>query len=770
MKKIFYSTIICLAAFLAHGQIWNQVGNGLTSTNNVSYTPFEFELGGSIAVSYTSYSGNPAQSTAHTKVWNGVSWSAYPDISMGSWGYVFGAGGLAGTPYVLLSSGNIKYYDGTTWVDLGMPSTGDARSLHKVGNELLIKGNFTNGDWGYLFDGTNFTVLNAPSVNVANVEDAIYFNNELYITGSLDSNSTTGPIDLLKYSSGAWSNPVNWIEGTTLPSWATGTGFLADYGGSLYLTGSRNLFRLSNDTVHRIDTLQYSNRDMEVYNGELYISQYNSLLRYDGNNTALITQVPGTQLKLISYQSELYAFSADTNNYNGTDYNFAYRTQGGFSFVSGNIYTDSDQNCIKGLSEAGIPKMAVKFNTGDVISTNNNGNYAINLAPGSYTIDQVYSIDAVTSQVSVNCTLPISITLAANSTLTQDIGAEVTQVEDVSVQLIGAWRARYGFTENYTVRVSNPGIPVAAGGTLEVTIPSTTTLVSSNPSATVSGNTLSWTLGAMATFDVNNFNFQLKIDTATHTIGDTIEVGAQLLGFPNDAVTSNNSSSLKQEVRAAYDPNDKRVNIERAEPGNLSLEYNIRFQNTGNDTAYKVVVVDTLSAKLDPGSFQMLGATHDYEVLLESNVVSFIFENILLPDSTTDVEGSQGGLQFSINSAAALTDGEKVSNDAYIYFDFQQPIHTNFAITEVEANISLEEQLGTELSLELYPNPATDFVQLKSQSNERQEVGLYNSNGQQVKHLSLPAKGSVKLQLNELRSGLYFVKTETETYKMIITR
>ncbi|MCB0622786.1 MAG: hypothetical protein KDC43_02390, partial [Saprospiraceae bacterium] len=61
------------------------------------------------------------------------------------------------------------------------------------------------------------------------------------------------------------------------------------------------------------------------------------------------------------------------------------------------------------------------------------------------------------------------------------------------------------------------------------------------------------------------------------------------------------------EATAAIDPNDKRgfpygLGDERYIEPNQSLDYLIRFQNTGTDTAFNIVIVDTLSGLLQPGS------------------------------------------------------------------------------------------------------------------------------------------------------------------------
>lgn len=769
MKKVVFSILFGLIALTGFGQIWNNVGSGLSYSSN-SY-PQPYDLGGSLAVSYAHNTGSGNVIEFYTEVWNGTSWSSYPVYQpTGGWTYLQNAGAIGTTPYVATQS-EIAYYDGSAWVSLTLPSTPSWLNMIPVDNKLLITGYFANGDWGYLYDGTNFTVLPTPTTNVANVEDAIVYNNELYIAGTLDSNSITGPLDILKLSGSSWVNPVNWIGGTISP-WSNNTKKLLPFNNALYVVGGNDIFELSNDTAHVRATYGFGLTDAVVYNGEMYLSNGGTagtlaMGKFDGSSMATITQAPRA-VRYAVFQGEMYAFSR-FGTYNNVNYNHAFRTQAGFTFISGQVFNDLDQDCALDGNESGIRSMAVEFSSGDIATTDLSGNYSINLAPGSYTIDAVYSIDQLTSNVGVNCTLPISVSLSSTASTTQDIGAELAAVEDVSVHIISAWRARYGFDEYYTVVVSNTG-QATGSGTLELDIPASVNVVSTGPTATQTGNTLSWSVPAMNPFDQHSYVVTLEIDTNTNNIGDSLALTAKLLGYTNDVDVSNNIDPITQEVRGAYDPNDKQVNITLAEPGHLTLDYYIRFQNTGNDTAYKVTVVDSLSTKLDPTTFSMLGATHQYEVMLENNIASFVFDNILLPDSSVSQEKSQGGLRFRISTAAALADGESVSNDAYIYFDFQQPIHTNHAITQVEAQVSLVEQRLQQLLLEVYPNPAKDIVYLNSTSNQREEVRLTDASGRVLQQISIPAKGKTQLDIRNLKAGMYFVMTSTETYKILIAR
>ncbi|MEM6877635.1 MAG: hypothetical protein AAF544_03680, partial [Bacteroidota bacterium] len=98
----------------------------------------------------------------------------------------------------------------------------------------------------------------------------------------------------------------------------------------------------------------------------------------------------------------------------------------------------------------------------------------------------------------------------------------------------------------------------------------------------------------------------------------------------------------------SYDPNDKQAiprgyDVEHYIDADQRIEYTIRFQNTGTDTAFNVVLRDTLSPELELTSFIPGAASHAYTYLIDSNrVLEVSFPNILLPDSSVSVLESQG--------------------------------------------------------------------------------------------------------------------------------
>ena len=138
-------------------------------------------------------------------------------------------------------------------------------------------------------------------------------------------------------------------------------------------------------------------------------------------------------------------------------------------------------------------------------------------------------------------------------------------------------------------------------------------------------------------------------------------------------------------IRDSYDPNDKQVlpvgtTAQHFTPTDAELQYQIRFQNTGTDTAYTVTVIDTLSDNLDIATLQIGAASHKYQFNVSGKgkpVLTWTFNNINLPDSTKDKLKSNGFISFSIKAKTGLAAQTKIENYADIIFDFNDPVRTN---------------------------------------------------------------------------------------------
>jgi|GEM_PF-2416688 len=198
--------------------------------------------------------------------------------------------------------------------------------------------------------------------------------------------------------------------------------------------------------------------------------------------------------------------------------------------------------------------------------------------------------------------------------------------------------------------------------------------------------------------------------------GNTFSTGfTNILPLTNGQRTT---SVVCRENVGSYDPNDKNGYPLGFEGDNIfsgtRLDYAIRFQNTGTDTAFTVVIRDTIAESLDLSRLKFESASHDYTVTLDTHrVLTFVFENILLPDSSRNLAGSQGVVNFSIDHDPSLVVGDIILNDAAIYFDFNEPIITNVSrhvISKDGLPVSTRAALAPQVALSVFPNPTDGLL------------------------------------------------------------
>jgi uncharacterized repeat protein (TIGR01451 family) len=135
--------------------------------------------------------------------------------------------------------------------------------------------------------------------------------------------------------------------------------------------------------------------------------------------------------------------------------------------------------------------------------------------------------------------------------------------------------------------------------------------------------------------------------------------------------------------RGAFDPNDKAAvptgigTAHLIEQGK-EIEYLVQFQNTGTDTAFTVVVRDTLAKYFNLSTFKSNATSHVASWQLNpKGILTMTFNNINLVDSFTNEKKSHGFFKYAIKLNDSIATNTIVTNRAGIYFDFNAPIITN---------------------------------------------------------------------------------------------
>ena len=266
-------------------------------------------------------------------------------------------------------------------------------------------------------------------------------------------------------------------------------------------------------------------------------------------------------------------------------------------------------------------------------------------------------------------------------------------------------------------------------------------------------------------------------------IGSILETKtfAYLTDSSNNRITGSDTSYFNSTiVRCSYDPNDKQVSpVGMDSLGFIAKEtkltYTIRFQNTGNDTAYRVVLVDSLSGNLDLNSINILDASHSYRSQLSSNgILEFTFENIFLVDSATNEAESNGFITFDISPKRNLIDSTMVTNRAAIYFDFNPPIITNTVVTTYITITSIEE-IVQGIDAAMYPNPSQGLLNIKVKEKLHEGIlTIYDLTGKRLYRQSGLNTSKFTVELNAFTNGFYLIEIQSGnkryTNKLLLQR
>ena len=369
--------------------------------------------------------------------------------------------------------------------------------------------------------------------------------------------------------------------------------------------------------------------------------------------------------------------------------------------ISGNAHIDTSSTCTVDSLHNGKTLNAIKvqLRTGNqllkqVYTTTGYGQFA-------FKTDSIqnYTVSIDTSGLPFILVCPNNATRAENETSSdtlfdhQDFGLRCRGVDN------GVRNISSRFSPGHQAKITIGAGDMAAyyGGICSNGSSGTVTTTFSGPihylnpapgalTASIAGNTLSYTV---ADFDnIHNGDFDIVVMTdSSATWGSTVCVTTVVHTNGNmDIDMSNDSLAHCFIVTNSHDPNLKTAfPISTVDTGHQWLTYTVNFQNTGTDTAYTIVIKDTLSAYLDASTFQYLASSHNALVQLFGNAMEFTFPKINLIDSGQNEPLSHGWIQYKVKTVPNLSLGTQIQNTASIYFDLNPAIVTNTVTNTVRS-------------------------------------------------------------------------------------
>ncbi|MEZ5174150.1 MAG: T9SS type A sorting domain-containing protein [Bacteroidia bacterium] len=407
--------------------------------------------------------------------------------------------------------------------------------------------------------------------------------------------------------------------------------------------------------------------------------------------------------------------------------------------ISGRVFNDLNGNCIQDAGESGLPNVLVNATPGyHYATTNSQGYYSISALPGDYDLN-VYSpanwnqiCPDVPGTISVSAGNPGQAYGGNNFYLQPD-----SVFNDISV-VVSSGPARPGFPLHWYATVRNLGTTTLTP-VLTLEHDALASYTGSNPSVSsynAATHTATWNVSPMPPLTTRNYYLYTTLSTAA-LIGDSVHAtgNVALSSAASEVNFDNNTDYYARLVTGSYDPNDKAVEPRGLGdegyimPDETTLHYRVRFQNTGTDTAFTVVIRDTLDPSLDVPSFVLDESSHDieYEITGEG-YLTFTFNNILLPDSFVNEPASHGLVSYFINLKEDVVPMTEIRNTAAIYFDFNPPVYTNTTLNTV-FDITTSVVENADFTAGLMPNP---------------------SNGNSMLNLNLPVAGKLQIQLSDL--------------------
>ncbi|RYG53424.1 MAG: T9SS type A sorting domain-containing protein, partial [Chitinophagaceae bacterium] len=359
------------------------------------------------------------------------------------------------------------------------------------------------------------------------------------------------------------------------------------------------------------------------------------------------------------------------------------KLKGNSNLLKGRVYADFNNNGIFSGYDAPIQNLLINHQPSNSLNSSHlEGYYQVSVDTGDYLL---------TPQINVPPYFDVA-PISRNGNLAST-GNEIDELDfrlvptgnfkEVSIDITQINRLRAGSQVQYMVNYKNNGTNMASGEYYLVFDNALQFLTSDSAASGTFSDSLVFQYVNLAPFESRSNALSFSTGT-TLTFADTLNIRSVILPVAGDTIPSNNTYALDSPVFGPFDPNQKTVlpkesiRIGDALAGTQEVEYTLQFQNTGNDTAFNVIVTDSLSGLLNINTLRLISSSHPFKLnVISNNLLEFRFMNIMLVDSFQNEPKSHGFVKFRIKPHTSVSLIDTIYNNCHIFFDYNLPITTN---------------------------------------------------------------------------------------------
>lgn len=439
---------------------------------------------------------------------------------------------------------------------------------------------------------------------------------------------------------------------------------------------------------------------------------------------------------------------------------------GDHNTITGTVRFDENNNGCDTNDEV-FEHLKLKISNGTTTSetfVKSNGEYNLyNNQAGNYTVTaepENASLFTITPS-----TFTTNFANSNNNIFTQNICVTKNgNAKDLEIVIAPVINARPGFDAVYKLIWRNKGNTTLSGSAVLTFDNSRMSFVSSNLPSTVSGNQVTFNFNNLKPYANSSSEIKFTINPPTHPSypvnnGDILNFTANITPLSGDLNPDDNSFNYKETVVGSYDPNDitclEGNQIPVAMVGK-DLHYIVNFENTGTASAVNIVVEMEINPDdFDINTLQLQNTSHNTYTKITGNKVEFMMKDINLAAL------AHGNVALKIKSKNNLVSGDTVMNKANIYFDYNYPVETNEAVTNIgSVTLSASDIIKGKDAVNVYPNPTKGDVNIKADSKIN-SVEVYDAQGRIIQKQNFNSQ-EAKISIHNNASGMYIFKIKTE--------